>query len=106
MNLKPGKHGKKAMSWRQAQVSGKMCEEWVRKSSVGQFLFFLKNFIYLALAAMAQWIEGRPVNQRVTSLIPSQGTCLGCRPGPQQGAQERQPHIDVSLPPALSKSNK
>ena len=36
-----------------------------------------------ALADVAQWIEHWPVNQRVTGLIPSQGTCLGCRPGPQ-----------------------
>ena len=39
------------------------------------------------------------MNQRVASSVPSQGTCLGCRPGqlPSRGA-ERQPHIDVSLP--------
>ena len=30
--------------------------------------------------------------------IPSQGTRLGCGPGPQQQACEKQPHIDVSLP--------
>ena len=36
-----------------------------------------------ALAGVAQWIEHQPVNQRVTGLMPSQGTCLGCRPGPQ-----------------------
>ena len=30
---------------------------------------------------VAQWMEYGPVNQRVTSLIPSQGTCLGCGPG-------------------------
>ena len=37
-----------------------------------------------ALSGVAQWIEHRPVNQRVTGLIPSQGTCLGyLRPGPQ-----------------------
>ena len=35
-----------------------------------------------ALADVAQWIEHWPVNQRVTGLIPSQGTCLGCGPGP------------------------
>ena len=29
--------------------------------------------------------------------IPSQDTCLGCRPGPQLGACERQP-INISLP--------
>ena len=32
---------------------------------------------------VAQWIEHELVNQRVTSWIPSQGTGLGCRPGPQ-----------------------
>ena len=36
-----------------------------------------------ALAGVAQWIECRPVNQRVAYAIPSQGTCLGCGPGPQ-----------------------
>ena len=56
------------------------------------------KFLFLALAGVAQWIEGRSVNQRVTGSIPSQGTCLGCGPGPQRGAHERQPHIDVSLP--------
>ena len=45
---------------------------------------------------MAQWIECRPVNQRVAGSVPSQGTCLGCGPSPQLGALER--HIDVSLP--------
>ena len=40
-----------------------------------------------ALAGVAQWTECRPSNQRVTSLIPSQGTCLGCGPGqvPRRG---------------------
>ena len=42
----------------------------------------LKKFFFLALAGMAQWIECRPANQRVASLIPSQGTCLGYGPGP------------------------
>ena len=37
----------------------------------------------LALAGIAQWIECKPVNQSVTDSIPSQGTCLGCGPGPQ-----------------------
>ena len=31
----------------------------------------------VALPGMAQWIEHQPANQRVTGLIPSQGTCLG-----------------------------
>ena len=38
---------------------------------------------YFALAGVAQWIERRPVNQRVAGSIPSQGTSLGCRLGPQ-----------------------
>ena len=50
-----------------------------------------------ALADVAQWTECQPVNQRVADSIPSQGTCLGCRPGPQWGACKRQP---------LSKNNK
>ena len=37
----------------------------------------------LALTGVAQWIECRPSNQRVTGSIPTQGTCLGCGPGPQ-----------------------
>ena len=37
------------------------------------------------------------MNQRVAGSIPSQGTCLGCGPGPQWGPCERQPHIDISL---------
>ena len=42
-----------------------------------------KRFGMLALAGVAQWIECPPANQRVTGLIPSQGTCLGCQTGPQ-----------------------
>ena len=51
-----------------------------------------------ALAGVAQWIERTPANQMVTSSIPSQGTCLSCRPSPQWGLYDRQPHRDVSLP--------
>ena len=36
-----------------------------------------------APAGVAQWIERGHVNQRVAGTIPSQGTCLGYRPGPQ-----------------------
>ena len=54
-----------------------------------------------ALAGVAQWIECRPVNQRVAGLIPSQGTCLVCGPGPHLGVYKRQPHTDVSLPLSL-----
>ena len=44
----------------------------------------------LALAPVARWIECRPVNWEVASSIPSEGTCLGCGPGPQLGASKRQ----------------
>ena len=41
------------------------------------------NFVFqLALGGVALWIEHGPANQRVTSSIPTQGTCLGCGPGP------------------------
>ena len=56
----------------------------------------VKSEMFLALAGVAQWIEHWPVNQRVAGLIPSQGTCLGCGPGPHLGVCERQP-IGVSL---------
>ena len=39
----------------------------------------------LALAGVAQWTECQPVKQRVAGSIPSQVTCLGCRPGPSVG---------------------
>ena len=55
-------------------------------------------FKLTALAAVAQWTERWPVNQRVAGLIPSQGTCLGCGLGLQLGVCERQPHTNVSLP--------
>ena len=60
----------------------------------------------MALAGVAQWIEHWPMNQRVASLIPSQGTCLDCGPGPHLGMCERQLinislQIDVSFPHSL-----
>ena len=56
-------------------------------------------------AGVAQWIERWPADWKVTDLIPGQGTCLGCWPGPQLGAFERQPidvYLPLFLPPALS----
>ena len=52
---------------------------------------------------MAQWIACQPANQRVTSSIPSQGTCLGCRPGVQWGEGLRGSHtlMFLSLSPSL-----
>ena len=61
-----------------------------------------------SLAGVAQWIEHQPANQRVASLIPSQGTCLGCGlcaltpSGRLLKAEGNRwmflSHIDVSLP--------
>ena len=48
------------------------------------------------MAGMAQGIEHQPVNQKVTSSIPSQNTCLDWAPGPQLEVCGKQP-IDVSL---------
>ena len=42
---------------------------------------FIENYIKLALAGVAQWIECRPVNWKVIGSVLGQGTCLGCRPG-------------------------
>ena len=60
------------------------------------FVCFFKNHFWPWLV----WCSGLDIRlkQRVASSIPSQGTCLGCRPGPQLGAHKRQPHIDISLP--------
>ena len=67
----------------------------IRQNIVKVDFIKMKKF---ALAAVSQWFESWPGNQRVSGSIPGQGTWLGCRPGPQCGARERQPHIDVSLP--------
>ena len=58
---------------------------------------------FVALAGMAQWIECWPANQKVTSLIPSQGTCLGCRPGPRWEKELIDVFLAHSLPSPLSK---
>ena len=55
-----------------------------------------------ALAGVAQWVEPHPENQKVTSLIPSQGTSLSCSPGPHLWACIRQLHIRVPFPFLLS----
>ena len=57
------------------------------------YWLFKKDFMYLALTGVAQWTEHQPVNQGVTSSIPSQGTCLGCAPGTLVwGAQDATAH--------------
>ena len=53
-----------------------------QKSSHMQNSLVIKNHA-LALAGVSKWIEHQPANQTVAGSIPSQGTCLGCRPGPQ-----------------------
>ena len=59
-------------------------------------VLFLKNSYFSPdWCSSVDWVQD--VNQRVASSIPSQGTCPGCRPGPQYGARKRQPHIDISL---------
>ena len=62
-----------------------------------------------ALAGAAQWMEYQTVNQKVTSWIPSQGTCLDCRPGPRRGHM-RSNHIlmflSLSIPSLYLKINK
>ena len=50
----------------------------------------------MALAGVAQWIEHWPANQKVTGLIPGQGTCWGAGSVPGRGTSERQ-LLDVSL---------
>ena len=51
-----------------------------------------------ALAAVAQWIECLPANQRVAGLIPSGAHAWVPGQVPGRGECERQSHIDVSLP--------
>ena len=49
-----------------------------------------------AMTGVAQWFECHPANRKVAGLIPGQGTCLGCGPGPPLGLCERTP-VYVSL---------
>ena len=78
-----------------------LCEDVGKSNRVIYFGITIKfKTDALALAGVVQWIDCQSVNPRVTHSIPSQHTCLGCGPGPQQGAHERQPHI-VSLPFSL-----
>ena len=62
----------------------------------GKKIFLVDEESMSALAGVAPWTEHKPENQKVTGLIPGQGTCLGCRPGPRLGVFENQ-WIDVSL---------
>ena len=41
-------------------------------------LFFNLNTLAFSLADVAQWVKCQPANHKVASLVPDQGTCLGC----------------------------
>ena len=80
---------KQKKCWKDMQYRGYLSSEdgfSFLKSIFVSLIFSIRgmNYFYikgesLALAGIAQWIEHRPVNQRVPGSIPSQGTCLGCR---------------------------
>ena len=55
-----------------------------------------------ALAGVAQWSECGPANHKVAGSIPSQGTCLGCQPGPWLGGVRDKQLMFPSLPPLPS----
>ena len=59
---------------------GQWGKKWDNCNSINNIKKIIKK-LKLALAGVAQWIECWPANQRVTGLIPSQGTCLGCGSG-------------------------
>ena len=56
----------------------------VSSSVKGEIVLTLKGCC-VALAGVTQWIEHRPVNQRVAGSTPSQGTGLGCGAGSPVG---------------------
>ena len=63
-------------------------------------LHYLKKKKKPTLTGVAQWVGPHLAKQKVTSLIPSQSTCLGlgfCTLPPTLGMYERQP-INVSFP--------
>ena len=67
-----------------------MCRTQIRKYYHNKILMLKCRSLNIkikrkSLAGVAQWIECWLANQRVTGLIPSKSTCLGCRPGPLWG---------------------
>ena len=58
-----------------------------------------------ALTDVAQLVGCHTAKQKVTSSIPGQGTCLGCRPGPQLGCMQAATNqcffSSLSPPPSL-----
>ena len=70
------------------------------------------NRYYQALTCVAQLIGHSPTKRKVTGLIPSQGTCLGCGSGPWLGCLREATltlmflSLSFSLPSPLYKTNK
>ena len=62
--------------------------EWWTHNTM--YRWYVIELYTCVLGGVAQWIESQPFNQRITGLIPSQGTCLGFRPGLWLGVCERQ----------------
>ena len=56
----------------------------------------------IALTGVAQQIGHHPTDQKFTSLIPSQGTCLSSRPGPLMAAYKRQSSLPSTFSPYSS----
>ena len=77
-----------------------MFSEWIeafpcREADAATVAKKLLENIFLALAAVAQWIKHWTANQRVASWIPRQGTCLACEPScapPVGGVREATTH--------------
>ena len=70
-------------------------------------IFFKVNTIHLisfwncTLEPWLLWLSGLSASLQTRESVvrfPVSGTCLGCRPGPQNGAHKRQTQIDVSVP--------
>ena len=79
------------------------------------YIFF--KTLELTLAGVAQLVGHHPANQKVTSSVTSQGTCLGCRFGPWLGRMQEDTNryfsltsmilsLSFSLPSPLSRINK
>ena len=64
--------------------------EWTQPG--GSYKVSHKALESYALTGAAQWVGRCPTNQMVTSWIPSQGTCLSCRPGKMLKNKTRQNH--------------
>ena len=98
--------------WRFAEVH--MANNGSARTKTQGFCFIFPKHLYPP-TGVSQWIERQPTNQKVAGLVPSQGTRLGCGPGPPLGVCERQliaashiscfsPSLSPSLP--LKKVNK